>query len=319
MKRRDFIGSAAAIGLLGLSGKIFASPLSSLMDEPVPSTKRRKGFDEDLVVFISDLHTYPDGYQPDKLRKVVADIVGMRPKPRNVIALGDLAYLTGRPEEYALMKEILAPIEAAGITLTLAMGNHDRRENFAAAFPEHASRTLVPGRFVEIVKTQYADIIVLDSLQQGEDETTWITPGKLDEAQLAWLKETLSNYSKPVFVTSHHPIGELGIQKVLLECPSCFGYIHGHDHRWRKDWIKLNYSNKRLVPTLCLPSTGHWGDIGYTCFRIYEDKAVAELNQYEFFFPKPAENPSSIPAQWKLITEDHQGAVCSFAMVQDQT
>ena len=36
--------------------------------------KKRDRFDEDLIVFITDLHTNPDGYQPDKLRRVVADI-----------------------------------------------------------------------------------------------------------------------------------------------------------------------------------------------------------------------------------------------------
>ena len=80
---------------------------------------------------ISDLHCYPEGYQPAKLVRTVDEILRLNPRPRNVIALGDLAYLTGRPEEYALLKKILAPLEGTGMTLTMAMGNHDRRENFA--------------------------------------------------------------------------------------------------------------------------------------------------------------------------------------------
>lgn len=312
MKRREFLGGIIAAGCLGAIETAEASPLVKAASKIGGGTKGK--FNEDLVVFISDLHTNPGGYQPDLLRRTVKDILAMKPLPRNVIALGDLAYLTGREEEYALLKEIISPIEEAGITLTLAMGNHDRRDNFRAAFPKQAAKSRMKDRYVYVVETPKADIIVLDSLQQGDDDKTWITPGALNEEETAWLKETLETYKdKPVFVSSHHPIHELGIQKLLLECPCCRGYIHGHDHRWRRDWFKKSYSEKRIVPTLCLPSTGHWGDIGYTRFQIGEDKAVAYLHEYEFFFPKPEEDPAKRPAQWDMIAEDYQGAKCAFS------
>ena len=315
MDRRRFIGS---LGMLGLGGMLFeasgAESLAGLAATPGRKRKVRGAFDDNLVCIISDLHTNPGSYQPGRLERTVADIVRMKPLPRNVLALGDLAYLTGKPEEYARLKEILAPIEAAGMRLTLAMGNHDRRANFAEAFPSHAAATLVEGRYVYVVETPRADIIVLDSLQESEDPTKWITPGALDDGQKAWLKEKLATYSdKPVFVTSHHPIGEVGIKDILLDSPTCSGYIHGHDHVWRPGWVKKNYSQRDILRTLCVPSTGHWGDIGYTMLDLGEDSATATLHEYEYFFPTPLEDGEPKPAQWDMIEKEHKGISCSFA------
>ncbi len=311
MDRRTFIGSMAAAGCLGVLKSADASPIFKLSDS-IPDKVRKNGFDDDLVVFISDLHTNPTGYQPGRLKGIVEDILKMKPLPGNVIALGDLAYLTGQDSEYAALKPILDPIEAAGITLTLGMGNHDRREEFARTFPDQAAKSQLGHRNTYIVKTPKADFIVMDSLQQGEDRRTWITPGAIDDEQRAWLEQTLASYDKPVFVCSHHPISETKLNKILLDCPHCCGYIYGHDHRWQPDWIKKNYSDQRMIPLLCLPSTGHWGDIGHVCLHLKEDRAVAELHQKEFFFPVPVENPADIPLLWKVKTQDNQNARCTF-------
>jgi hypothetical protein len=306
------------MAVLGVQGALLeAAPLEKLADLPAGKRRRRKKtgeFDENLVVIISDLHTNPSGYQPARLERTIGDIVAMDPKPRNVIALGDLAYLKGKPEEYALLKEMIAPLEAAGICLTMAMGNHDRRKRFAEAFPERAAASLVEDRFVYVVETPRADFIVLDSLQEGPDATKWITPGALDDAQKAWLKERLSAYQdKPVFVMSHHPLGEIGIKPLLLDCPSCCGYIHGHNHIWNSGWVIRNHRDRDLLRTLCVPSTGHWGDIGYTLLELGETEAVARLQQYEFFFPKPLDEGEPKPAQWSMIEEEHHNALCRFA------
>jgi len=271
-------------------------------------------YDDDMVVFISDLHTNPDGYQPEKLRKVISDILAMRPLPRNVIALGDLAYLTGRPDEYAALKPVLAPIEEAGISLTLAMGNHDRRAEFGEAFPEHAAKSLLKDRYLYIVRTPYADFIVMDSLQEGEDTTTWITPGSINDELREWLERTLAEYRKPVFVCSHHGIRETGLTKLLAGTPCCRGYIHGHNHRWTKDWTEVWGGDCHVVRTLCLPSTGHWGDIGYVTVKLDSEKAVATLHESEFFFPTPAATPDEVPAQWKVFPEEYDGDVCTFTL-----
>ena len=315
MDRRKFLGSLA---LLGLQGVVLdaagPSALKGLNTELSRKRKRKVGFDENLVVIISDLHVNPDGYQPARLERTIADILALRPRPRNVIALGDLAYLTGKPTEYARLKEILAPLEGSGIRLTMAMGNHDRRANFAEAFPEYAAASRMKDRFVFVVETPRADIILLDSLQESEDPTTWITPGALPDNEKEWLKETLATYTdKPVLVTSHHPINEVGINDILLASPTCCGYIHGHNHVWKDGWVKKNYSARDLIRTLCVPSTGHWGDIGYTMLHLEEDHAEASLCEYEFFFPVPLKEGEAKPAQWTMIEEERKNASVCFA------
>lgn len=315
MDRRQFLAAMALIGAQGLV--LNELPAFSADKTGLGATARRKWrgkFDEDLVCIISDMHTNPGGYQPAKLVRTVDEILRLNPRPRNVIALGDLAYLTGRPEEYALLKEILRPFEGSGIHLTLGMGNHDRRENFAACFPEHKAASLLDDRYVYVVQTPRADFIVLDSLQQGEDTSTWITPGALDERQRTWLEDRLSKYTdKPVFVMAHHPIHETGIKNLLIDSPTCCGYIHGHDHVWRTGWQKKNYSEYQVLPTLCVPSTGHWGDIGYTLLKMGDDRATASLREYEFFFPHPVKEGETKPRQWTLIEQDHKDASCVFA------
>lgn len=315
MDRRKFLGSLA---LLGIQGVVLdaagAAALKGLDSEPGRRKRKKDGFDENLVVIISDLHTNPDGYQPALLERTIADILALRPRPRNVIALGDLAYLTGKPSEYARLKEILAAFDGTGIRLTMAMGNHDRRANFAEAFPEYAAASLMKDRFVFVVETPRADIILLDSLQESEDPTTWITPGALPDNEKEWLKEKLASYTdKPVLVTAHHPINEVGIKDILLSSPTCCGYIHGHDHVWRDGWFKKNYSEREMIRALCVPSTGHWGDIGYTMLHLEEDHAEARLNEYGFFFPTPLKEGETKPAQWAMIEEERKNAVVSFA------
>lgn len=311
MNRRHFLGGLVAMGCQGAILDINASNLFSSPNKK-KEKKQSKGFDEDLVVIISDLHTSPDGYQPMKLRRTISDIVAMKPKPKHVIALGDLAYLQGKPEEYALLKEILQPLLDAGIDLTMGMGNHDRRENFSAAFPQFANKTKVVGRMTFEVETPRADFIILDSLNQGEDNKTFIVEGTLDDTQRNWLKERLSKATKPTFVMAHHPIYETKLKGMILESPACCGYIHGHNHVWQTGWEHLNYSDRTMFRTLCVPSTGHWGDIGYTKLYLKEEYAIAELHEYEYFFPKPAKEDEEKPIQWQMIEEEHEKTFCKF-------
>lgn len=316
MNRRSFLEKIAATGcagiILSLENSAAAKAGEAILRRKTSIRKGGGKFDENLVVFISDLHCNPKGYQPEKLRKVISDILAMNPLPANVIALGDLAYLTGQISEYTALKPILQPLEDAGINLTLAMGNHDRREEFATVFPEKAKKAVRPDRMTFIVKTPKADFIVLDSLQQGDDKSTWITPGTMDAPQKEWLEKTLNKYKKPVFVCAHHPLNETEVGEILINAPACAGYIYGHHHRWGANWVKKSYSDRRILRLLCLPSTGHWGDIGYTEFRLEDTKAIATLRESEFFFPEPAKEGEAIPETWKAIMEDNKDQSCRF-------
>lgn len=312
MDRRSFLSSLA---LLGLQGCLLDTSAAARR-VAASGSKRQRGalrFDDNRVCIISDLHTNPEGYQPARLERTVADILKLDPLPRNVIALGDLAYLTGKPAEYARLKEILVPLEAAGIHITLGMGNHDKRANFAEAFPAYAAASVMKERFVFVVETPRAEFIVLDSLQESTSVHKWITPGAIDDAQREWLKDKLASCTdKPVFVMSHHPLPEVGILPLLMECPRCCGYIYGHNHVWNPGWSHVNYRDRDVLRTLCVPSTGHWGDIGFVLLDLEETQAVARLEQYEFFFPTPLPEGEAKPAQWTAIEAENKDAVCRF-------
>ena len=310
MDRRKFIGTLAALSASGMLAK--AGDFGELA-QPGRKGRGLQRFDDDLVCIISDLHVRPGKYQQEYLERTIKEILELRPRPRNVICLGDIAYLTGKAEEYAVAKELLFRLEDAGMTLTMAMGNHDRRDAFAAAFPEKAAASELGHRFVYTVRTPKADFILLDSLVESEDPETWITPGKIDDAQKEWLAGKLKEYTdKPVFVMAHHPMGEVKLEKVLYECPCCCGYIYGHEPMWITDWTHNRYKGLYMLRNLSVPSTGHWGDIGYTLLKLEKDRAVATYCQKGFFFPRPLKDGETRPALWDEIERDHKDAKCIF-------
>ena len=111
-------------------------------------TGAKGDFDENLSVFVSDVHIKPDGYQLGRFRQVVSEILRMDPLPRNVVCFGDIARSFGKAEDYAASVGVWRELVDAGIRLTLGMGNRDRRERFLPVWPEYERRTRVPGRTV---------------------------------------------------------------------------------------------------------------------------------------------------------------------------
>ena len=98
-----------------------------------------------------------------------------------------------------------------------------------------------------------------------------------------------------------------------METHNVIGYIHGHDHRWYKRYMRNGWREGEIVKrSLCLPSTGHWGDIGYTLLRTSPDRAVASLVQKEFYFPSPPKAGSPVNLLWTAVTEENRGQTCTF-------
>ena len=321
MDRRKFLESVAVLGALGVAEEVSGAERAGRRVEAAvrqvlkkKKAKEPAGPDENLVCIISDLHVRIGRYQEAQLVRTVDDILALNPLPKYVLCLGDIAFLTGKVEEYAAAKVQLDRLAAAGMQVTLTMGNHDRRANFAEVFPEAAAQSLLQDRFVYKVETPRADFILLDSLQEGNDTKTWITPGALNEEQVQWLTAELSGRtgSKPLFVMAHHPLEEIKIEKLLMGCPSCIGFIYGHKHNWDPGWKHLNFKDRTMMRILCVPSTGHWGDIGFTLLHLEEDRAVATLYEREFFFPKPAPEGEPKPAVWTEIENENRDACCIF-------
>lgn len=89
-------------------------------------------------------------------------------------------------------------------------------------------------------------LIVMDSVNQFGG---W--QGSLDEVQFAWLESEIVNSTKPVVLSSHHPLmlmfndyAPIGrrvcheeIQEMLLKYPQVILWLAGHEHRHHVEWI----------------------------------------------------------------------------------
>ena len=84
-----------------------------------------------LIAQISDMHVKPPGELLYKridttgfLERAVAHVMALDPKPDVVLATGDLVD-GGKPEEYVLLRRLLAPLS---MPVYLIPGNHDARD-----------------------------------------------------------------------------------------------------------------------------------------------------------------------------------------------
>ena len=256
--------------------------------------KEARRLDASLVALISDLHVnglkaeFPAHcYEEVCLRKTVADILALDPLPANVVGFGDIAYHWGQPEDYPLAASILKPLVDAGIRLTLGMGNHDRRDNFLAQWPEYAKTSPVAGRIVSKVELPHVDLLMLDTLSSLEvEKNKKSNPGEMDNAQREWLRETLKASTKPVLTCAHHKPNEdkVKIGGLIMESAACKGHVHGHWHRWTRDFTHNGWNPQHVKPYVGLPSTGHWGDIGFATMRTFPDRVEITNHQNDFFF-----------------------------------
>jgi 3',5'-cyclic AMP phosphodiesterase CpdA len=153
------------------------------------------------IAQITDLHV-TTGDDPlnqvrneQRLRQVLRAVHALKPRPVAIIASGDLVD-RGRPAEYAELKALLADCE---IPIWFAMGNHDNRDAFLAAFSD--GYRLDPDGFV-----QYAldlgglRVVVCDTLEHGHDRSGFC------ERRARWLSAILdADRQTPTVVFMHHP------------------------------------------------------------------------------------------------------------------
>lgn len=298
-------------------------PSSVMKAADMASPKRdRRRMDPSKVVLISDIHIcgeFKDGkpfkypYNPTSLNLRIDEILALKPLPANVIVFGDVAWDYGLEEDYRYAAKLLKPLEEAGIKVTLALGNHDRRAPFFKVFPEYAQTTPVPGRAVSVVSLPDVDIVMLDSLAELPDlkpkQKTTVS-GHVDDAQIAWLKEYLAKTDRPVILGSHHPLKEMpALSDVITGSEKVAGYIYGHNHMWNKGVAILRpRKGTHMVPTIGLPAT-FYGDIGFAVMTADAKGATLEFTSQGFWWPQPVENP---PAEWLQRQKDLQNEKCSI-------
>lgn len=254
--------------------------------------------DENFSVFVSDIHVKPDSYQTPCFEKAVEKILALNPRPKRVVCFGDVAWVLGQRCDYETSRPLWNRLLDAGIEITLGMGNHDHRSNFWALWPEYEERTLVPGRVVTKTDLGSCDLLLLDSFWEDHTDETRMTmvDGQLNGEQWEWLKAELPKWPRPVIVGAHHAIinisdgDKTAINDLIMSSPNVVGYIHGHDHVWKNGVLRPSvhtWSDNTFKRWLCLPSTGHWGDIGFVKFYTGPNFARAELVEYDHYFPSP--------------------------------
>jgi 3',5'-cyclic AMP phosphodiesterase CpdA len=154
------------------------------------------------IAQITDLHV-TTGQDPlnqlrneQRLRQVLRTIHELQPRPRAIIASGDLVD-HGEPAEYAELKRILAGSE---IPIYYAVGNHDRRRPFLDALGGPYAPVDANGYVQYAVDFEGLRMVVCDTLEEGRDRSGF----SAERAQ--WLADTLdAQPDTPTIVVMHHP------------------------------------------------------------------------------------------------------------------
>jgi 3',5'-cyclic AMP phosphodiesterase CpdA len=130
-----------------------------------------------------------------RLRTVLRSVHALKPRPAVIIASGDLVD-RGQPGEYEELKQILKDCE---IPIWFAMGNHDNRDAFVAAFS--SGYHLDPNGYVQYaLDLDGLRVVVCDTLEHGKDRSGFC------ERRAQWLSDTLdADRETPTVVFMHHP------------------------------------------------------------------------------------------------------------------
>jgi predicted phosphodiesterase len=234
ISRRSFLASTLAAGTHALV------PQALWAKEAVT--------DPNCFALLSDIHiptkqdTKLHGVAPvETLTQTIERILKESTRPAGAIVTGDCAFLEGKADDYHMIKKTFGSLQAGGVPIHLALGNHDGRKQAEEAFPELRAKTekkLELQKFITIIETPHANWFLLDSL-----EKTNSTPGLLGEMQLTWLaKELDARAGKPALLMAHHNLDTKANTHGLTDTKAFFdvilprkqvkAYFYGHTHAW---------------------------------------------------------------------------------------
>jgi 3',5'-cyclic AMP phosphodiesterase CpdA len=214
-----------------------------------------------LIAQISDTHILSPGsdlpaaaLRADCLARCVAAINGESPDA--VILTGDTVQ-HGRPDEYAWLRELLAPLQAP---LYMVPGNRDDNEAMRSAFGDarFLPRT---GPFLHYAVEDFdTRLVAIDSTLAGERK------GRFCEQRQAWLEDTLAAQpERPTLLFIHHPPFDVGdhyvggyrrpeeaaaLQSIVARHAQVIGLLCGHVH-WpvSRDWAG---TQARIMPSVAI-------------------------------------------------------------------
>jgi 3',5'-cyclic-AMP phosphodiesterase len=215
-----------------------------------------------LIAQITDFHIKARGKLAYRvvdtascLATAVATVAALDPGPDIVVATGDLTDF-GRPEEYELLRELLAPLLQP---VYLIPGNHDEREAMRHAFGGDGYLPAT-GFLNYTIEGHPLRLVALDTVIPGE------AGGRLCDERLRWLDRTLAAAPEhPTVIIMHHPpfatginhmdqIGLDGAEKfadVVVRHPQVERVLCGHLHRSIQALI-----GTRVIASTA-PSTAH--------------------------------------------------------------
>jgi 3',5'-cyclic-AMP phosphodiesterase len=263
-----------------------------------------KSRDKNTFFFLSDTHIAANPAEifakenikanmTDQLAAVSHELAAWPVKPAAVIVNGDLAYLTGKPDDYAQFAKAIAPVRALA-PLHLTLGNHDERENFWSAFPlDAAKQDSVPQKQISVFEGANANFFLLDSLQFASK-----TPGEVGSVQLDWLARELdARPQMPAIVFVHHnpqfPKPTTGLLDsdallaVLAPRKQVKALIFGHTHDW-KIWQHASGIHLVNLPPTSYPF--HEGrPVGWVRATLAENGMEIELRALDAKHPEHAQ------------------------------
>ena len=214
-----------------------------------------------LIAQISDTHILPPGstvpaagLRADCLRVTVADINTQQPDA--VIFTGDTVQ-HGQGDEYALLRELLAPLEAP---LYLVPGNRDEKNAMRTAFSDHTHLSGTGDFLHYAIKDFDTRLIGIDSTLAGERK------GRFCKARQDWLDATLGEQpDRPTLLFIHHPPFDVGDHYIggyrhqeeaaalarIVQChDQVIGLLCGHVH-WPvvREWVG---TEARITPSIAI-------------------------------------------------------------------
>lgn len=214
-----------------------------------------------LLAQISDTHLLsPASDQPaatlraDCLRRCVVDI--NQQQPDAIIFTGDTVQ-HGQPDEYRLLRELLAPLEAP---LYLVPGNRDDNAVLRRVFNDFAHFP-ANGEFIHYVVDEFSVRLVgIDSTLAGERK------GHFCPARQAWLDQVLGEQpDRLTLLFIHHPPFDVGdhyvggyrrpeeaaaLADIVRRHPQVAGLLCGHVH-WpiEREWAG---TSARIMPSVAV-------------------------------------------------------------------
>jgi hypothetical protein len=196
----------------------------------------------DIHIPTADARSYFDVDAAQNVRRLLGAVRALEARPSFFVISGDLtAY--GQPEEYRHLRSLLSEFDEFGVPVLLCIGNEDQRPHFRRVMldePESAD-SQQPYYYSQVVDG--LKVIVLDSTIPGE------VGGDLDERQLAWLDDELSDPGpRGALAVMHHPVlprtapvlpeqaftgwfrGADRLAPVVRNRPGMLGILTGHYH-----------------------------------------------------------------------------------------